>query len=245
MWYYGEAGQTIGPVDGAEMARLRSSGRVNAATLVWRQGFDNWVPLGQTELGAVPPLMPPFQGPPGLAGGEAMPGAFARAGGRSGPPPGMGGGGPVWSAGPAGTVHFAGFWIRALAMLIDGVILEVLTIILARLLGYDLLIVGDTTLVYGVMQTPGSAIGLALGLVYFALIPAGRWQATPGKRLVGIHVIRADGQRLGAMAFLLRYLAYILSSLVFGLGFLMAGVTQQKRALHDFLCGTRVIYGRL
>lgn len=46
-WYYGEAGQQVGPLEGAEILRLKTEGRLQADTLVWREGMLNWLPLGQ------------------------------------------------------------------------------------------------------------------------------------------------------------------------------------------------------
>lgn len=46
-WYYGEAGQQIGPVEGTEILRLKAEGRLTAESLVWREGMLAWQPIGQ------------------------------------------------------------------------------------------------------------------------------------------------------------------------------------------------------
>ena len=82
-------------------------------------------------------------------------------------------------------------------------------------------------------------------IAYYAYFSAGPWQATPGKRICGIYVIRTNGARLDAPFGALRYLTYFLSALPLGLGFLMPLWTKERKALHDIICGTRVVYGRL
>lgn len=46
-WYYGENGQQNGPVDDSGFAALIASGRINAVTLVWREGMSGWLPYAQ------------------------------------------------------------------------------------------------------------------------------------------------------------------------------------------------------
>ena len=50
---------------------------------------------------------------------------------------------------------------------------------------------------------------------------------------------RADAVALG------RYLAYIISSLPFFIGFMVIGWNEEKKGFHDMICKTRVIYGKL
>ena len=229
MWYFGDGGTPRGPVELAEIRRLIADGRVTPATLVWRDGFAGWLPAGQTELARLPPPTPAIPAlPPPYA---AAPVAYAPAMGY-----------------PAAGVHYAGFWIRVLAVIIDGVILQLSSLSLGLTFGLLFSISAAS-------RTPASSFGLVLsglggvivllwGLAYYTAIPAGRWQATPGKRLVGIYVIRLSGAGIGFWGFVGRYLAYFLDSLTLGIGFMMAGWTREKRALHDMVCDTRVIYGR-
>ena len=71
-----------------------------------------------------------------------------------------------------------------------------------------------------------------------------RWAgATPGKRLLGIHVV--DAKSLGEInnkQAIIRYIGYIASSIPLGIGFFMVAFHKEKRALHDLLAGTVVIY---
>ena len=93
-------------------------------------------------------------------------------------------------------------------------------------------------------QNAGAVAGVVAGLVYNIFFPGSGWQATPGKRLLGLHIIRTNGRRVGYGLALGRYFAYIPSSLILGIGFLMIGWTEEKQGLHDMICGTRVVHGR-
>ena len=130
----------------------------------------------------------------------------------------------------------AGFWIRVIAFLVDGV---VLTIVQAS---FDAV----ASVVFGV--DPDVTLAVAGTVSFFTTVFAALYTTalhatggqTIGKRLVGIRVVALDGEPpLGAAAFL-RWLAYFVSFLTFGLGFVMAGLRSDKRALHDLLAGTRV-----
>lgn len=48
-WYYALGRERRGPVSEAEFAALRADGTITADTLVWREGMDEWLPLGQTS----------------------------------------------------------------------------------------------------------------------------------------------------------------------------------------------------
>src|SRR5262249_8907440 len=81
-WYMAIGGQQVGPVTEEEIVSNIKNGSVDASTLVFVAGMDNWtalkgVPKVQAHLGPAPrPAAPPPPSPP--AGG----GGFAAAGGR-------------------------------------------------------------------------------------------------------------------------------------------------------------------
>ena len=54
---------------------------------------------------------------------------------------------------------------------------------------------------------------------------------------------RRTGRRISILKANARYWAKILSVLTLGVGFLMAGFTRRKQALHDFVAGTLVVRG--
>jgi uncharacterized RDD family membrane protein YckC len=77
--------------------------------------------------------------------------------------------------------------------------------------------------------------------LYFALMESSGSQGTLGKRLLGIRVTDLQGGRIGFGKATGRYFGKILSGMVFMVGFLMAGFTEKKQALHDMLAGTLVV----
>ncbi len=75
---------------------------------------------------------------------------------------------------------------------------------------------------------------------YFALCESSRWQATLGKRLLGIKVVDADGKRIGFGRAVGRFFAAGLSWLSMNIGHAMVAWTRERRALHDYVADTRV-----
>jgi uncharacterized RDD family membrane protein YckC len=71
----------------------------------------------------------------------------------------------------------------------------------------------------------------------------GRFGATVGKLAVGVRIVRSDGGAITYGRAFGRYWAEMVSSLCCNIGYIMAGFDNpQKRALHDRMCDTRVIY---
>lgn len=130
----------------------------------------------------------------------------------------------------------AGFWIRALAALVD------LTIFALVQFSFSFL----AALAWGPQVEEERAFQSAVGfftlvftLAYTVVLHALAGQ-TIGKLLVGVRVVTVPDGRVPARTALLRYLAYYVSLAPFGLGFLMAALRSDHRALHDLLAGTRV-----
>jgi hypothetical protein len=72
IWWYESGGRQAGPETAAALRQLLVSGRVTAATRVWRSGMAGWEPIGQVAelapmLQAVAAAIPPLQAPPPLA----------------------------------------------------------------------------------------------------------------------------------------------------------------------------------
>lgn len=105
----------------------------------------------------------------------------------------------------------------------------------ALLAGLSALTRGVLTLSAGVAATL-----FVLASAWFIASESSRWQASPGKRLLGLRVTALDGTRCGAGRIALRFFAGIASWALLNLGHAMAGWNPGKRALHDFIAGTRV-----
>jgi uncharacterized RDD family membrane protein YckC len=130
----------------------------------------------------------------------------------------------------------AGFWIRAAALAIDGLVFLLVqgsfNWIAAAILGPP---------VEGVDSPHGSAglFTVLFSAAYCTVLHAVAGQ-TLGKNLIGIRVVAVDGAPLTAGPAFLRYLAGFISAIPLGLGFWMAGLRRDKRALHDLIAGSRV-----
>ncbi len=77
--------------------------------------------------------------------------------------------------------------------------------------------------------------------VYFSLMESSAWQATLGKRLLGLRVVDMRVGRISFARATARHFAKLLSSFSFGIGYVMAGFTKRKQALHDILAECLVI----
>jgi uncharacterized RDD family membrane protein YckC len=136
------------------------------------------------------------------------------------------------------TLEYAGFWLRVWAGAID-VAIEVLgTLILTVLVGLTLMQIGSPsgispiTIRYmtGVAFIPILAIGAWL---YCAFSESSRWRATLGKRIVGLQVLTASRGQLSFGQATVRHFMKFLSLFTATVGFMMAGWTRRRQALHD------------
>ena len=91
----------------------------------------------------------------------------------------------------------------------------------------------------GAIVQVGLRVG-AISALWFVAFEASPWQATPGKRLLGLHVETSDGTRPSLVRALARHVAGLASWLTLNLGHLLAALRSDHRALHDLIAGTRV-----
>jgi uncharacterized RDD family membrane protein YckC len=139
----------------------------------------------------------------------------------------------------------AGFWVRVVAVIIDTAVIlvaqAVLYVVASMVFG------GRSSIA---IQVAAQVFGAMLIAVYPVLFHW-RWGQTLGKMAVDIRVVTCrptptspgwlmDGGPLTLGCAALRQLASVLSSVILGVGYLMAGLRRDKRALHDLIAGTRV-----
>ncbi|MBL1376569.1 RDD family protein [Zobellella iuensis] len=136
--------------------------------------------------------------------------------------------------------RYGGFWRRLFAYLIDVLLMALpIGLLLSWLLDPSLADPGEVD-----FQRAESLYGLVFWWLYFALLQSSPWQATLGKKLLGMKVTDAQGRRLSFVRASVRYLASLLSGALLMLGFLMIPFNRKKRGLHDFIAGTQVIRNR-
>jgi len=153
---------------------------------------------------------------------------------------------------------YAGFWLRLVAYLIDGFILGVsvgaLVLIAAMLLGISLFhgfnldsnvnpgdnVVASTLGVMFILACLGFVI-LSTWL-YYAWFESSERQATLGKMALGLYVTDMEGRRLSFGRASGRFFAKIVTGVIpFFIGYIMAGFTAKKQALHDMIAGCLVL----
>jgi uncharacterized RDD family membrane protein YckC len=138
--------------------------------------------------------------------------------------------------------EYAGLATRTLAFGIDAAIINAVAWFVGVLVYLGLSLLGVPQDVRTIMAAIGAGLALVWTVVYFAFF----WSATgqtPGNRLLGIRVQHAvTGRPLHAGRAALRVGALTLSAIPFCAGFLMILVDRRRRALHDRLIGTVVVY---
>ncbi len=143
------------------------------------------------------------------------------------------------------TPQYAGFWIRVLAYIIDSILLAVVSCPLALGLGAleaaSNIDPNSPALAFGNLGV--NAVSIAAGWLYFGLMESSSWQASVGKRLVGIKVSDLAGNRLTFGRATGRYFGKVLSGMICGIGFIMVAFSEQKQGLHDLIASTLVVFG--
>ncbi len=135
----------------------------------------------------------------------------------------------------------APFSLRCGAVLID-YILSISVLVLSYLLSHSKTVIDakwNTEIV-----NIGWLITILFGLTNFLLLPLFSGQSI-GKMLTGLRIVKTDGTAPSFGSILIRNLiGYPVSFLIFGLGFLLPVLNEKGRALHDYLAGTVVVYGK-
>jgi uncharacterized RDD family membrane protein YckC len=144
-------------------------------------------------------------------------------------------------------IRHAGFWLRVVASIIDGIVLQIGIMIIAVAFGLlaalGAVAIGDFTSEEAqlIVELLANLLSIVINWLYFTLLESSSWQATLGKRALGIKVTDEQGNRIGFGRANGRYWSKILSALILGIGFLMVAFTQRKQGLHDIIAGTLVI----
>jgi uncharacterized RDD family membrane protein YckC len=146
------------------------------------------------------------------------------------------------SALPARPV-FAGFWLRAVACFIDTILIAAVFVLGASFFPatFEKLLPTTPPSLTAMPQPAPLVIVLlvSLGCLYYTLFEASSWQATPGKRILRLYVTDLSGQRITFQRALIRNLARQISGIFF-IGYVIAGFTEKKQALHDIIAGCLV-----
>ena len=255
-WYYIRDNQKVGPVEDAQFRALVASMQVTPETYVWRQGLAQWQRL--RDLQASPAPVPAPTAGIADAGAGVIDGLTAVCAecGVTGDIIDMvrykdmyvcAKCKPVFfqrvkeGAALPGAHSYGGFWIRAVAKIIDTIILQAGGMAFGFIVG---------AMMGSAPETPGLLPMLSFSILGFAMWGVsiaystwfvGKFSATPGKMACGLKVIRADGSPVSYGRAFGRYWAEIVSGMILYIGYIMAGFDDEKRALHDRICDTRVV----
>jgi uncharacterized RDD family membrane protein YckC len=157
---------------------------------------------------------------------------------------------------PLPLVTYAGFWLRVLAYLIDMIVLGIFAVPIlvgaAMAMGIGGMIESiphnQDPFMNGMPPAFALFILLCAGLglfgtwLYFALLESSEWQGTAGKKVLGLIVTDLAGQRVTFLRATGRHFAKIVTGLIpFGIGYIMAGFTEKRQALHDMIASCLVL----
>lgn len=139
-------------------------------------------------------------------------------------------------------MKYAGFWKRVVAYIIDALVLSVvfyatLSIFGSPIIYYDLSIHQSITY-YHPLWYLGSVF---LAWFYNAFMESSKWQGSLGKLCLNLQVVDLEGNRISFLRATGRHFSKVLSSIILMVGFMMAGWTKKKQALHDKIVDTLVV----
>jgi len=246
-WYYAESGRQAGPVDDEAFHGLVASGRIASGTLVWSPGMASWQPYhsvnaGVATMAGAPPLPSqadmrfcsecgrPFSSDDLVAFGSSLVCASCK---------------PLFAQKlregvvPVGAQQYGGFWVRFLAVFIDGLILAVVSMFYSPFItiaGFDAHDPTRVFVVFGILTGIGFLVQMAYETWFI-----GRFGATPGKMVCHLKVVRPDGRPLTYQRSLGRFGAKAINPFTLYIGYIIAAFDDEKRALHDRICDTRVV----
>lgn len=251
-WYYHHNGNSEGPVEAAELQRLFQDHTITGETLVWKEGMAEWTPYRSSPLAVVVAGAPVEATQTCAECGKSFPvgemlqyeGAWVCAACK-----------PVFfqrikeGVTPRGKFKLASIGSRFAAVFIDGILLALVGLVLLWPMYVALFSMFSHITPGQQPKMPTFSLGfrvyqytVSYGLpAAYEIFFLGTYGATLGKMLMKIKVVTPDGGRISYARATGRHFAKILSGIICYIGYLMAFWDDEKRALHDRMCGTRVI----
>lgn len=252
-WYYVNAGKQAGPVDDAQLEALARTGEVQMDTLVWREGMAEWQPYSTVAPAGIAMPASALAGATPAPGvnevvcaecnrifpvEETIPFGNARVCATCK---------PIFmqklaeGAKIGGELRYATVLTRFGAVFVDGLILQGVNIGLTLMLGISLSqSIGNEPVEKAGAQFLVAGLSILIAACYEILM-IGKYGATLGKMAAKVRVVTADGGKVSYGRAAGRYFAKFLSAMICLIGYFMAFFDQERRALHDRICNTRVI----
>ncbi|HSD52444.1 MAG TPA: RDD family protein [Candidatus Methylomirabilis sp.] len=143
------------------------------------------------------------------------------------------------------TLRIGGFWLRAVAVLVDLALVGTLVAAGGGLVSVAVQVGGwfsstPELALEWLENSARSCLSALIILSYFTAFVGWRGQ-TPGKMLFRLSIVRVSGQEVGYGRAFVRWVGQILSALLLGIGFLMIALSRKKQGLHDKLADTYVV----
>ncbi|QHI68399.1 RDD family protein [Tichowtungia aerotolerans] len=240
-WYYMEDDQQIGPISDQELQQRIESGVIGPTTQVKNETMEDWIKANQLPDEETSSLTTCS-----MCGNKFTDDELIQFEGAS----------VCASCKPQflqqmkenaeisgeHIFHYAGFWRRFGAVFIDGLVMSIFSIPANIFFQYSMRRIAEGN------KSPFIALAV-IAYSSMLIIPAiymiwlnGKYGATLGKKALGIKIIMSDGKPISYGRAIGRYFSYMLSGLILNIGYLMAAFDGEKRALHDHICNTRVVY---
>lgn len=245
VWYFVRDGRREGPVSMEFIADEVRRGRLGHQDLVWGEGMDDWAAVADLpEVLALAASTPPPL-PSEIAAEEASARKAEADAQQAAAWPGVGEG-PPQPEPNTGASGYASFGMRLAAHVIDQLVLLLPGVLVAygtylflaeNRETFDLQVKDDFTEWTNLMQVAF----LPFQLVYYAAMESSPWQATVGKRVLGLMVQHQDGARITLARALVRILV---KSFTLFFGALLVLLLPKRQALHDLIASTVIVYGR-
>jgi uncharacterized RDD family membrane protein YckC len=137
--------------------------------------------------------------------------------------------------------HYAGFASRFASFVVDLIVLTGIFMLVLAAINFAASIVTGKEIAFNRGNLWVVIAYLIWGFIYFAHF-WGLNGRTAGEALFGVQVLTDEGGDVSFRRAVLRTLAFPLSFLILGLGFLGILLGEQRRALHDVIAGTVVVY---
>jgi len=262
-WYYGtKDNQQRGPVDTEVILEKLRTNELTRDSFIWREGMTQWQRIwtlmaeleapSSSSVNSTPVTQQSHQYTASVTDSSTVSNTIGSSNNKT-----ESAASPY--AAPAsdlaantlvrgGKVIYAGFWRRLAAHLVDYLLVG----IVAQIVG--VIIVAAVTVMMGIKPSQGTPsggemlifslsflVGIALNAVYYAWFHSSNRAATPGKMLVGIKVVRPDGECISFLRGIGRFFATYISAMLLYIGYIMAAFTDHKQALHDMMCDTWVV----
>ncbi|PYX54942.1 MAG: hypothetical protein DMG73_18415 [Acidobacteria bacterium] len=143
------------------------------------------------------------------------------------------------------TAGYGGFWIRLVAAILDGILVQVVVVPVSIMVGAVIGAAGFAVSMSSmgvrlVSMIVGATLGFLASWLYEAVLESSPRQATLGKMVLGLKVTDLAGNRISFARACGRHFAKYLSGAIFFIGYIIAGFTDRKQALHDMIAGTLV-----